>query len=761
MPSLPSPLLRAMQGLAENSGRTVVVVGPPVSGKSALLGEVREFLKSRNARVIELRGSYRARSIPFGALDGLRSEPEPEPNLEEPGEESDSLETPLVPIAPMGYLPDRMPRSRRSRGDRPRTTFLGRPVRSRSANEGDPDEFWREILPEFRGPEAHPVAILIDDGALFDSESRDFVVSLSKRARYRPFLIAVALDTSVAGFVSWEEAFLGRGDVDWVRIPEPLPDLREGHRLKALFEDIPSVTQRVVGYVGLLGGTVGEVVLSRVARLNFNQLAEALLPATGVGLVKVQEGKVMIPHLAWVSAVGELLPETQRKEMHLEIANALSALSPEPSLQRRIEVARHYLAWYPGPMALRHLLEAAELSLHLLAYDSAAELLEQAIGCLGALPPADRTTLEPELRLLHARALFPAGRLSEAETELRDGTDGALKTGVAAETLTAWLEPLILDMRVVGPRAPLTTALGELVERCHDSRMIEVEVLLEALIAEFQFERNRPNDARSESHRAAALARKLPEGHLQAIALLAVGLSRIEGSPEEQLLAARFLGAARALLGRSRRWELDHLAEDLEARLLEVQGQRTRARILRERSLSALQRQKLLPIEIYHQLGIAESLLDSGGAANVEAPLGRSRTISESLHLLPPSPALLRTWLLDGRVQAMADSLDAARDRWGAIADLEGPRSLPRFRAEALVRLTLLEQSVGRAEEAKAYAERWNVPDLRSALPAEWQATVDQWPEWAAMSEHGGGRLPPSPELEKPGEPERRERRRK
>jgi hypothetical protein len=761
VPSLPSPVLRALQGLAESSGRTVVVAGPPVSGKSALLGEIREILKTRNARLIELRGSYRGRSIPFGALDGLRNEPDPGPSTEEGGEEPDVLDTPLVPIAPIGYLPDRMPRSRRSRGDRPRTTFLGQPVRVRSANEGNPDDFWRDLLPEFRGPAAHPVAILIEDGALFDSDSRDFVVSLSRRARYRPFLIVVALDTSVAGFVSWEEAFLGRGDVDWVRIPEPLPDPRESHRLKALFEDIPSVTQRVVGYVGLLGGSVGEVVLSRVARLNFNQLAEALLPATGVGLVKVQDGKVMIPHLAWVSAVGELLPETQRKEMHLEIANALAALSPEPSLQRRIEVARHFLAWYPGPMALRHLLEAAELSLHLLAYDSAAELLEQAIGCLGALPPAERTALEPELRLLHARALFPAGRLTEAELELRDGTDGALKTGVAAETLTAWLEPLILDMRVVGPRAALATALNELVERCHDSRMIEVEVLLEALIAEFQFERNRSTDARSESHRAAALARKLPEGHLQAIALLAVGLSRIEGTPEEQMLAARFLSAARALLGRTRRWELDHLAEDLEARLLEVQGQRARARILRERSLSALQRQKLLPIEIYHQLGIAESLLDGGGSPNVDGPLGRSRAISESLHLLPPSPALLRTWLLDGRVQAMAELFDAARDRWGAIADLDGPRSIPRYRAEALVRLTLLEQSVNRPEEAAAYAQRWNTPEVRSALPAEWQATVDQWSDWVAGSAHGGGRLPPEPDSGKRDESERRERRRK
>jgi len=754
VPALPSPALRAIQGLAENSGRTVIVAGPPMSGKTALLAELRDQLKEDGARIIELRGSYRSRSIPYGALDGLHGATNG--NAEEP--ETGPPEIPTVPVVPMGYLPDRLPRSRRSRAERPRTSFLGQPVRARSANEGDPDTFWQEILPEFGGDSPHPVAILADDGALFDSESREFLVSLSLRARYRPFLIVVAIDTSVPGYVVWEEAFLGRGDVDWIRISEGQADPREGHRLKALFDDIPSVTQRVVGYIGLLGGSVGEVVLSRVTRLNFSQLAEALLPATGVGLVKVQDGKVAIPHLAWIPIVGDLLPETQRREMHLDIANALAALSPEPSLQRRIEVARHFLAWYPGPMALRHLLEAAELSLHLQSYDTAEELLAQAISCLGALPPAERTQLEPELRLLHARALFPAGRLGEAESELRDGVNSALSAGIPAATLTEWVEPLILDMRVVGPRPSLTTALVELVERCHDTRMIELEVLLEALIAEFHYERNWPEKARQESHRAALLARKLPEGHLQAIALLAVGLSRIEGSPEEQALAGRFLGAARLLLGRSRRWELDHLAEDLEARLAEVQGDLPHARMLRERGLLALQRQKLLPIEMYHQLGIAEILLDTGATKNVTANLARAHAITDALHLLPPSPALLRTWLLEGRHHAIGESLDAARDAWSAVADEPGTDGIPRIRAEALLRLALLETAAGRAEVAGAFVARLKEPDVLTALPKALRPGVERLDAWAPISEHGGARLPPSSPSGRQEAPQRRER---
>jgi tetratricopeptide (TPR) repeat protein len=746
VPTLPSPVLRALEGLAEGSGRTVAIAGPPMSGKSALLTEIKGLLRARGARIVELQGSYRGRSVPYGALDGLRAEPGSPagPGPEEANGDSNG-EAALTegPIPAIPYLVERLPRSRRSRADRPRSSFLGQPIRGRSANEGDPDTYWREILPEFRGPDAHPVAILIEDGALFDSESRDFVVALSRRARLRPFLIVCALDTSVAGFIAWEEAFLGRGDVDWVRFPESLPDPREAHRLKGVYDDLPSISQRVTGYVALLGGTVGEVVLSRVSRLSFPQLAEAILPATGVGLLKVSEGKVSIPHQAWIPLSADLLPEKQRREMHLEIANALAALSPEPSLVRRTEVARHYLAWFPGPMALRYLLEAAEISLELIAFDSAEELLAEAISCLTSLPPAERDRIEPELRLLHARALFSTGRLHEAEAELREGLDDALRVKVASEVLTEWMEPLLLTMRVVGPRPSLATALLELIERCHDAEVLEVEVLFEALVAEFHYERGWPEKARSESHRAALLARRLPEGHLQALALLAVGLSRIEGTAEEQSLAERFLRAARTLLGRARRWELDALAEDLEARLLETRGELQRARELRERSIPILQRMHLLSLELYAQLGIAEILLNRENPKGVEAPLERAHTIADTLRLLPPSPCLLQLWLLEGRYHAVNDAPNEARERWEAIVDGMGTSTIPRYQAEATVRLALLEYAHD-PERAAELAVRLTDPEVVAALPPTWRSWVPDLARLAPRSENGGGVLPPA-----------------
>lgn len=770
MPPTPAPVLRAIQGIAENSGRTLAIAGPPMSGKTAVLDDLKGLLKAQGARVVELQGSYRGRSIPFGGLDGLRHESIPAapgalegvgPRGNGESQSDEDLPLTVAPVVP--YISERLPnRSRRSRGERPRTSFLGQPVRGRSMNEGDPDAYWREILPEFRGEHRHPVAILVEDGSLFDSESRDFIVALSRRARLRPLLIALALDTTVPGFVTWEEAFLGRGDVDWIRFSTSAPDPREAHRLKSIWDDLPSVTQRVAGYVALLGGSTGEVVLSRVARLNFPQLGEALLPATGVGLLKVQDGKVTIPHLAWTPLVAELLPEAQRKEMHLEIANALSALSPEPDLARRIDVARHYLSWYPGPMALRHLLEAAELGLEFAAFDTSEELLADAIGCLGSLPPVERGPIEPELRLLRAEALFSAGRLSEAEVEVREGIDGALKAGVAAGTLAEWVEPLILSMRVVGPRPSLATILMELAERCHDASMIELEVLFEAMIAEYHYERNLQDKAREESRRAARLARQLPDGHLQAVALLAVGLSRIEGTPQEQELAGRFLRAARTLLGRARRWELDYLAEDLEARLLESQGEGLQAKELRERSLPGVQRAKLPSIELYHQLGIAEVLLNRNTAKGVDAALTRARSIVETLHLIPPAPGLLRLWMLEGRQLALNDFLEPARDRWEAVAEEPPADAIPRLRAEAIVRLALLAHSTRRAEDAAELIERLSTADLRSAMPTGWEQWIGELERRAPRSDHGGSPLPPGlPGSERSQKPDRGERTRR
>lgn len=752
MPSLPTPILRALEGVAERSGRTVVIAGPALSGKSRLLTEIRHALVAQNARVVELRGSYRGRSIPYGALDGLRPPPvsvsdSGVPFLAEDHEEEEEEAGVIdAPIAPIAYNPDKLPRRRRGRGERPRMTFLGQPIRGRSANEGDPEGYWRELLPEFRGENAHPVGLLLEDASLFDSESREFIVSLVHRARLRPLVIALALDTTAPGSALWEESLFGRGDVDWVRTTQTASDPREVRRLKELYEHLPVSSQKVVGFIALLGGTVGEVVLSRVARLSFSQLAEALVPPTEVGLVKLQEGKLTIPHHGWAALTVDLIPEPARREMNLEIADALSALSTEPSLAQRIDLARHYLAADPGPMAMAALLEAAEISVQLLSFDTATDLLTDAVECLTSIPPADRRSIEPEMRLLFARALFYAGRPAEAETQVREGIGGAIAAGISAAELSELVEPLLLAMRVVGPRHSLTTTLVELAERCHEAGLTEIEVLFEVLIAEFHRERGLISRSRSEAHRAATLARHLSERHLQALGLLTMGFSRIDGSTQDQELAGRFLQASRVLLGQSRRWELDCLAGDYEARLLEQQGDRVRARKFREGTLATLQRQKLLSVELYQVLGIAEALLDLGVGKGVDARLARAGTIVETLHLLPPSPGLLRYWLLEGRVRALAGAYEEARDRWDALVDLPPADALPRIRVEAIVRLALLDHATGASAEAQRLEEELSRHEVAAALPPGWASWTADLAGIAAASAHGGSPLPPPPQ---------------
>ncbi len=762
MPPLPSPFLRALEGLAENSGRTIVVAGPPLSGKSALLAEFRSALSGRGARIIQLKGSYRQRSVPFGALDGLGEAAEPAAEDDAGGTvEGDAAGFGGGPVVAVPYLSDDLPRSRRGRGGRGRLSMLVAPQRARAGNEGDPDAYWRALTESFRGEHPTPVAMLIEDANLFDSDSREFVVSLTRRARLRPFVIALAIDTSNPGYLPWEEGFVGRGDVDWVPIAEPLPDPREAHRLKAAYDEIPSASQRIAAYVSLLGGSVGEVVLSRVTRLNFPQLAEAILPATGVGLLKVVEGRVTIPHLPWISLLPDLVPDHQRKEIHYEIANALAALSPEPNLSRRVEIAHHYLSWMAGPMALRRLLDAAEMSLDIQAFDSAESLLRESLTCLGAVPTNDRLSTEGELRLLRARALFYAGRPAEAEQELRDGLSAAFQAEVPADLIAEWVEPLVLAVRATGPRPTLMTVLSELAERAHDGRAIEVEVLLEALLAELHQERRELERAQMESHRAALIARRLPEGHMQGMALVAVSLSRIEGTPSEQEQAGRFLRAARVFLGKARRWELDYVAEDLSARLHERRGEIAPARQIRERSVASVERQKLLPIELSHRLGIVAALLDEGSAKGVPEHLARARTLADMMHLLPPSPLLLRLWMIEGRVAALDESPDPARERWLAIVDEPGPNSLPALRAEALVRLVLLEHARQQPESAAPYEAALRDPATVAALPPGWASFLPDLARIAPGSEHGGMRLPPKLTLEPRREPEDRERRRR
>jgi hypothetical protein len=126
--------------------------------------------------------------------------------------------------------------------------------------------------------------------------------------------------------------------------------------------------------------------------------------------------------------------------------------------------------------------------------------------------------------------------------------------------------------------------------------------------------------------------------------------------------------------------------------------------------------------------------------------------------LLPPSPLLLRFWVIEGRLHALDNNYEAARDRWLAVADEPTPSSLPRPRAESLLRLALLEHARKRPEDAAPFLTLLSEPVTFGALPVTWQDLVPDLADLAANSKHGGTRLPPPDTLSKRRNSERRER---
>jgi tetratricopeptide (TPR) repeat protein len=719
--TLPSAARRAVASLGEGSGRTLVIAGPGVSGKSALLERIARQLNLRQFRVVELAGTFRARDAAYGLVRPLV---EPAASTGGAPESRESAPGFASPLATGGFPGDEAPPSRRARGERQHGRVLGvsYAVRGRGRAELDPAEFWSTIRDEVSPPPKGARAILVDDATFADAGSRDFLLFLVEHARFRPLLLVLVLDTENPAFQDWEQRLSPRGDVDWIRIPTRIEDPREAGRFRPAFEHLPLATRRVLGFAALLGGVTTEVRLSRVTRLTFGQLAETLLPAVDAHLVKLDAGKVAISPLSWAPLVPSALTEAQVRPMHREIAEALEAMSPEPTLTDRLEIGRHYLAWEAGPTALRYLLESAALSERDGQYDAVVDLLDQALDCLPGMPSDSRAAAEVELRLVRARALFLAGRPGEAEKDLHEGIVLGLDRGVPADSFEEWLEPMLAPLVVVGPRPSLILELGELADRFAYRGLVAPAVLFLALIAEFELERGRADKARQDSHRAGHLARRLAPGPLQALALFVVGLTRIEGESDERTVAERFLEAAHRMLGGTGQGVLQQLVEEFRIRLVAREGARDQALEAHLRAVPILQQLRLRSLELPHQLGIAESLLGTKPDERATRALRRAHELIESLHVLPPAPALFRLWYLEGWNLSRVPEPIGARERLSAVTDR--PRGLvpPAILHEARLRRAILELADGKDAVARRYFLATDPRRFRGGHRPTWEA---------------------------------------
>jgi hypothetical protein len=709
---MPPDWIRALSSLEDGAGRIVVIAGPPESGKSERLGQLERRLKDAGARTLRITGQYRARNTAYGAVSdlasrleeliGASSAPAPEPAA--PRIAESSVAWAYVPPSE-DEAPDAGPSSRgRGSGGRGRGS-----ARPRSFVQLSAADLWGRIELAFhRGQLAQPLAFLVEDASLLDPESRDYLFHLADRARLRPVLLAVAIESTATSFSAWEERWLGRSDVDWVRLTHRTTDAREAKRVRELFENLPVRTQRLVVCTALVGGSVGDVRLSRISRLRWDELADALLPATEAGLLKVRDGRVQVGEDAWVDWLVAAAPEADRRDMHREIGEALAALSPEPDAARRRELAHHFHEWNRGSVALRYWLECAEISERLGAFDPTEEAIARALDCVDSLPPAERPEAEAELRLFHARVLLLAGRPAEMQLELHSGVTLALQSHLSADRLEEWTEPLIPPLLAAGPRPSLMTTLGELGDRCAEGGAPGAAVILLSVVAGLELQRGRFEQSQQGALRAFRLARPLGRGPVLALAILGVAATRVHPG-DDSSLTARFLRAAQTMLESSRRLELRQFADVIQARVKAQAGDVDGAIRIHEKSIPVVERSRSLPMELHHRVARAELLLRRRPQdSHLAGDLRRARQIAEQLHLTPPSTLWLRLLLLEADLASGQGDTDGARERWLALADLRGPSRQLVHTHEALLRLAELEEKRAAPDAARAFLEEFD-----------------------------------------------------
>jgi hypothetical protein len=675
----------------------------------------------REVVVLTTEGSYRDRDLDYGALVPLW------PQYSEKVEDSSGAGPSLVP----GGFGDvfggegmpAMGGRRRSRGWR---FGPGAGPRAGSGGFESMTAVWTALTERFRTGEAFALALLVEEATLLDPASRTLLLKLSRLARRRPFLLVLELDSSLPSFSQWEEELLGRPDVDWIRLSHPHADARETERLQEIMSSLPAATARLVGFVALLDGATSEVVLARVARQRTSEIDELLTPALSANLLKLAEGRISVAHEAWVDHLIESIPAETRREMHRIVAEGLEALSPEPNLERRFQIADHFFRAEAGPLALRHLVGAAHLAERVLAFDLAESAVAKAIQCIPSAPDLVLEELGIELRLERAKLLAFAGRPTEAEWMIQEAIDATGRHPPAESRLEELLLTLVQVVNTIGPRPSLRQVLTDAADRFQRLKLSGPEAIVHTLLAYLELQAARVTEAESEINKAHPLA-LLSGDELAGIAGLLfdamIQLWNVERAPPA---VQGTLETLRQQLRGSHLTELELLATVVEARWTELQDGRAAGLKVTERGLTVAERTGTLWLELHLQNQHVALLLGGTAPETARVPLQRSEYLAETLHLIPPSPALFRVWGFEARLAQRQGRVEEAREGWLDVLAYSGYSQLPRTRAQALIRLAALNLEMRAPQRAQKRIDQLREEGLESYLPARLRAGLPQ-----------------------------------
>ncbi len=751
MPASSVAVERALEAVGQGCGRTVAISGPPVSGKSELLQGLQLEASRLGWRTVALHGSYRDRTTPYAALADFGAAPSGSAPVGRPDPEGAPGEvSPWAGGSPFGIaaglLPGDVPassRSRRGRGDVGAAHFgpAGGGARRSGRVVTGPDVFHQLVRWTVEG-DGRPLALLVEDASLFDTESREAILYASQRIRRRPVLLAVALDVALPAYRAWEEQLIGRGDVDWVRIAHAKPDPRETEQVQESFRALPDGTQRLLVFLALLGGSTTEVGLGRAAKLGVRDLAEALAPAAAVNLVKAEEGRVAITYSSWVGLVPTFASETLRADVHRQIAEAISALNPEPDSKRGRELATHLFEARSDASALRPLLEAAEFSERLGAFDDAEELFDKALKASRSLTGTERAEAELEIRIWRARALILSGRVAAGEKEAHDVLVWGAAEGLSADLLRGRVEELFPALRAIGPRPSLLAGLEELVERLGEVPAQGAQTLLECLVAEKLLEQGHLDEARMAGIRAQDLSRRATSEASQSTGQIVEAIVLANEAVPFAGPRGPFTDPLGNVASRVAHPPLEQMASELWLRWVERARHPTETLAAFQRAIPLLQRSRAITTELFYQLAIAEMSLDRRPSPKALESLQRSRELADAIHLALPSTAVARLWLLEGRWAVDENRPDGAREAWSALADLPATVGLPAYRAEAMARSFLLESAEGRQHAADEAMERLSTLAATGPLPSQWRFTRPELLVSVRESRRGAGALP-------------------